>query len=136
MIKVREGAFETNSSSVHSLVVCEDGEYQKLRRHEAMIACGNDIVSKEDVVKNLINAAANGERANMAKMVKEEFGEDLPQDLRDLSDEVFRYLAYYYIEAQYLDDYMDDERLETYSYTYVTSRGDTICIFGKYGRDD
>ena len=134
MIRVREGAFETNSSSVHSLVVCEDSEYRKLMRHEAMIALGNDIVSKEDVIKNLINVTA--ERANMAEMVKEEFGEDLPQDLRDLSDEVFRYLAYYYMEAQYLDDYMDDEELATYSYTYVTSHGDTICIFGKYGRDD
>ena len=35
-IKIRRGVFETNSSSVHSLVMCTDDDYSKWKRGEIL----------------------------------------------------------------------------------------------------
>ena len=35
-IKIRRGVFETNSSSVHSLVMCTDDDYNKWKRGEIL----------------------------------------------------------------------------------------------------
>ena len=42
MINVRIGAFETNSSSVHSLILCSDAEYKALEEEESMIDTWQD----------------------------------------------------------------------------------------------
>lgn len=35
-IKIRRGVFETNSSSVHSLVMCTDDDYYKWKKGEIL----------------------------------------------------------------------------------------------------
>ena len=42
MIKIRYGVFETNSSSVHSLIMCSDNEYQKFVDNELLYDYWND----------------------------------------------------------------------------------------------
>ena len=44
MIKVRTGAFETNSSSTHCLILCSNKEYEALETEQAMIDTWNDKV--------------------------------------------------------------------------------------------
>ena len=51
MIQIRSCVFETNSSSVHSLVLCSDAEYKALKQDEAMIDTWQDIVVPFDAVK-------------------------------------------------------------------------------------
>ena len=52
MIKVHIGAFETNSSSTHSLILCSDAESKALHKGEAMIDTWDDnVVPFDDVEK-------------------------------------------------------------------------------------
>ena len=44
MTQVRIGTFETNSSSVHTLVLCSDAEYKALKQEKAMIDTWQDKV--------------------------------------------------------------------------------------------
>ena len=37
MFKIRQGVFETNSSSVHSMIMVNDEEYKKLNKEELFI---------------------------------------------------------------------------------------------------
>ena len=55
MIKVRIGAFETNSSSVHTLVLCSDADYKALHEGKAMIDTFNDTVVPFDAVEKAQN---------------------------------------------------------------------------------
>lgn len=51
MIKVRTGAFETNSSSTHCLILCSDAEYKALQEDEAMIDTWHDKVVPFDKIE-------------------------------------------------------------------------------------
>ena len=55
MIQIRTCVFETNSSSVHSLVLCSDAEYKALKREKAMIDTWNDTVVPFDAVEKAQN---------------------------------------------------------------------------------
>ena len=50
MIQIRQGVFETNSSSTHALAICTQEEWDKLQSGEYLVnEWGiNDIVSKDD----------------------------------------------------------------------------------------
>ena len=50
MIQIRQGVFETNSSSVHAIAICTQDEWNKLQSGEYLVnEYGiNDIVSKDD----------------------------------------------------------------------------------------
>ena len=55
MIKVRRGTFETNSSSTHSLVMCNGDEYDLLEKNEAFLVSESTVVKKEDLITEFIN---------------------------------------------------------------------------------
>ena len=50
MIQIRQGVFETNSSSTHALAICTQKEWDKLQSGEYLVnEWGiNDIISKDD----------------------------------------------------------------------------------------
>ena len=50
MIQIRQGVFETNSSSTHALAICTQEEWDKLQSGEYLVnEWGiNDIISKDD----------------------------------------------------------------------------------------
>ena len=50
MIQIRQGVFETNSSSTHALAICTQEEWDKIQSGEYLVnAWGiNDIISKDD----------------------------------------------------------------------------------------
>ena len=51
-IKIRRGVFETNSSSVHSLVMCTDDDYNKWKRGEILYdKWANKLVTLEEAKK-------------------------------------------------------------------------------------
>lgn len=47
MYKIRKGTFETNSSSVHSLVMCSGEEYELLQKGKLLLDEDGDLVSRE-----------------------------------------------------------------------------------------
>ncbi len=54
MLQVRKNTFETNSSSTHSLIMCEASEYKLLENEEAFLV-NEKVVLKEDLFDALIN---------------------------------------------------------------------------------
>lgn len=50
MIQIRQGVFETNSSSTHAIAICTQEEWDKLQSGEYLVNewSINDIISKDD----------------------------------------------------------------------------------------
>lgn len=55
MKKIRQNVFETNSSSVHSLIICTDEEYEKLNNNKLYINNFEEFITSEEYKKILID---------------------------------------------------------------------------------
>ena len=117
MIKIRIGAFETNSSSTHTLCIATDEEYKKLLTGELLISLINDkFVTLEEAINQLYDANKREEMKNWSR-------HDILDELRE------DYIA------KTFDDYMENEYLERYDEVYTTPKGETLHVFGLFGRD-
>ena len=122
MRKIRKGVFETNSSSVHTLTVCTEEEYERYCRGDAVILTWNSVVkgTKYEGRKFFTMDEAREIERNYAKA----------HDL-DTSEEN--------IEFAVRDDFIcaDDESdyLEWYDHHFTTPSGDKMVVFGQYGYD-
>lgn len=139
MLQVRQGVFETNSSSTHSLniVTEENFDYWKNNKDVYYVgdACGgfsSDKFGKEFVTKDEILAMA-------AKLNEKLDPEDNKYPINDTffnddenddwyGDSVAReegIISY--------EDWYEQEYLETYSHHFTTPSGDKMVAFGDYG---
>ena len=109
---IRRGLFETNSSSVHSITMCDDDTYTKWTNGELLY---NDWDENFMTVEEL-NVAMKADNV----------------DITD-KDEVFDYMSDHRIYDY--DNYWDSIEYETYNETYITNKGETIHAFGYYGHD-
>lgn len=111
---IRRGLFETNSSSVHSITMCDDDTYKKWESGELLI-----------------------KRWDKAFITREEIDEQMKNDGVNLNDE--KEVAEYLDEAGVCDydrywDYYSYE-FETYDDEYETKSGEIVHAFGYYGHD-
>ena len=133
MIKIRYGVFETNSSSVHSLVMCSDNEYQKFVDNELLYDLWN-----EELIT--YNKALDKLYQNIKFDADFKYHFDLPDDFsRDkLNDFSLGELEYYLASevSIYTCNYFFNE-MEYYTYedTYRTVHGEVVHAFGYYGHD-
>ena len=51
---IRRGLFETNSSSVHSITMCDDDTYTKWKNGELLVDDYHDHEKKKDTQNNLL----------------------------------------------------------------------------------
>ena len=120
MKTIRQGCFETNSSSTHSITMCKESDFNKWKNGEIYWHRWNDeLVSKEEVEKE------------MAKL-KEEFISEHPdydKDDIDWEEQLEDYLnsdkEYYTYEEFNNYDYIE---YETFEDSY-----DGVVAFGYYG---
>lgn len=126
MIQIRQGVFETNSSSTHSITIAPESDFNKWKNGEVYLNDGwwssDDDPSKDktfltkDEAINLLGSYEYYKRN---------------EDLNDMNDEelneVFRDWDIYTFE-NYWDDYLED-----YETHYTTEHGDNIIVFGQYG---
>ena len=141
MIKVRYGCFETNSSSVHSLIIANEEEYKQLINSELFMDYDN-FISKNEAIEILLNYIADEPHSeewirnfcltelelNDVQLTKEWFAA-LPVDkLSTILSEFCEGIKSY-------EDFMNNEYLESYHEDYTSAHGDKIHIFGIYGRD-
>ena len=95
--QIRRGTFETNSSSVHSLTLCSESDYERWSNGELFYEpYGRGFVTLEEVVNS------------------EEFKEmEVSKHIKD-NLSLFKEMAYAYEELSYDDDYrrIIDERSE------------------------
>lgn len=132
MIKIRYGVFETNSSSVHSLVMCESDEYYEFMNNKLLYyRWGDKFISVKEAL-NWLYEEIRDENEFM-----EDF--DLPRGFsRDELDKIplEKLGAYLNDFAGILSsDYMfsNDFEYETFDNDYTTPNGDVIHAFGYYG---
>lgn len=121
MIQVRNGVFETNSSSSHAIVVCTEQEYNLLKSGEAFIFDGDEVITLS-------------EAKEMAKKDKyETYGDaKTPEEIDAMSvDEFVEWL-----DDTDLDIVTYDAAQEEWWYpfhkTAITESGMIIHVFGSY----
>ena len=126
MIQIRQGVFETNSSSTHSITIAPESDFNKWKNGEVYLNEGwwdssdgsnkdKTFLTKDEAI-NLLGSYEYYKRN---------------EDLNDMNDEelneVFRDWDIYTFE-NYWDDYLED-----YETHYTTEHGDDIIVFGQYG---
>ena len=127
MKAIRQGCFETNSSSTHSITMCMESDYEKWKNGEMYWHRWNDeLVSKEEVEKE------------MAKL-REEFIADNPdfdENNEEWKEKLEQYInedKMYYTYEEFNDyDYIE---YETFVDTFETPQGEKVVSFGYYGSD-
>ena len=114
MIQVRNGVFETNSSSTHSLVICSADEYRLLKEGKLLIDYDDNVLTLEEALQKL----------REEKWYNGPYPETPSANwIASVSDE-FRTLEGYW------DNYLED-----FEKKYKTPSGDEIVVFGQYGFD-
>jgi len=115
MIKIRRGVFETNSSSVHSLIICSKAEFEKLNRGELYIDTWSDeLATREKVIEAV---SKYFDREKLEAMDEDDFR----AVIRDNGFETF--------------DDLEGNDLDYFEQEYTTEHGDKIVAFGCYGFD-
>jgi uncharacterized beta-barrel protein YwiB (DUF1934 family) len=112
-IQVRQGVFETNSSSTHSLCIVDKSDYDKWKKGELYLQDSDEFITYDEAV------------AYIKKHEKEVDVND-----KEAMEELFREN-----DIKTMDEFFDDECLESFEETYKTKSGDEIVAFGLYGRD-
>lgn len=110
-IQVRKGLFETNSSSVHSLVMCSESEYEKWKNGDYVFC------RYEDALIPKTNKDYQ-EWCKMSDAQKEE-----------------NWSTYDYLTWDDFFNNYDAMEYETFHQTYDTTNGETVVAFGYYGHD-
>ena len=114
MKQIRNGVFETNSSSVHSLTMCEADVYDKWCKGTGdYYFDGDDFHTSADVLKEY----------EENKESYTDFDEFLEEN------DLFKSVDEYY--SKYEDEYY----FETFTQTYTTKNGEKVVAFGHYGYD-
>ena len=114
----RDGVFETNSSSVHSICICSESDYQ-------------DFVHENGVYYDI-------ELETLARVGKDIFIKENGKIVAHDSDDYENMYTYdndggRFKTFEQLQDYW--EMYEQYDEHYTTSGGENIVAFGMYGDD-
>lgn len=105
-IQIRRGLFETNSSSVHSLTMVSESDYDKWKNGELVY---------------------DRMRGKLIPVTDEEYLE-WKKENEETDIDYYDYLTY--------DEFFDYDILyyETFLNSFTTENGDTVIAFGYYGR--
>lgn len=126
MIQIRQGVFETNSSSTHSITIAPESDFNKWKNGDVYLNEGwwsgsnNPNEDKTFLTKD--------EAINLLESCEYYKGNENLSDMSDAEiNEVFRNWEIYTFE-NYWNYY-----LESYEERYATEHGDVIVVFGQYG---
>lgn len=127
MIQIRNGVFETNSSSTHSITMCMESDYDKWIAGELYWDRWNEKLVSKDTVDKFIKEAKN------------DFREENPEYIEGDKDWECRFEDYLYYDKDFAyysyDEYCDRIEYETYVDTFTTPSGEKVVSFGYYGED-
>ena len=123
MFSIRCGVFETNSSSVHAMVICTAEEYKQFKQGELwFLNWPAKLVTKEEAAKAFLkNRYAKNDGWNIDKLM-------------ELPDEDFEDLMSKNSVADSIET-LGKEYYETFDKRYTTPGGEEIVAFGYYGHD-
>lgn len=127
MIQIRNGVFETNSSSTHSLVMCMKDDYDKWANREVYL-------------NNEAGWSSYSEYKNKQFVTKEEAidiitNNKYPPDIDLFTMNNDELEEYFKDNEIYTFDNYDNDYLESFTEEFTTPNGDTVVSFGQYGYD-
>ena len=133
-IQIRQGVFETNSSSTHSITMCESSSFKKWMDGELYINFnkeGDEQFLLTDVAKKWNKDFILNNHDKITWFTKENYEDYETDELGYVID--CEYARYCYISYnQWCNIY---NCYEIYSNDYETKSGDKITAFGYYGHD-
>lgn len=148
IFQVRQGVFETNSSSTHTLTICSKDDYDKWKRGEVFwldnswhkLDTDKDFVTPEELEElaekyNEEQQKRIDEGDKFAKVLDIEKVLNERPDY-DSWDDSYWDIERSALEAYTTDDfYVSNDELETYSKTFTSPSGDEMVAFGAFGYD-
>lgn len=120
-VQIRQGVFETNSSSTHSLTMCTSEVYDEwiegklLKNDSYRLGLDGDFVTREEAIKVLLETGGLNE-------------EDL--NYEDTVDDALEE-AWLLTYSKYWSSI--NEEYETFNQTFKTPKGEEVVSFGYYG---
>ena len=142
MLQVRQGVFETNSSSTHTINICTQEEFDAWTAKDSDICFIGDAWGDFDPSKfNGANFVTKQEVLNRAIEVNKE--NENKEDYQPYDIEHFFEKPedkwYYESDAEneniYLAEDYESDTLEYYERKFTTPSGDKMVAFGMYGQD-
>lgn len=149
IFQVRQGVFETNSSSTHTLTICSKDDFDKWK-HGEVFWLDNDCWHKLDTNKNFVTQEeleALAEKYNKEQQERIDAGDkfakvlDIDKVINERPDYDSWRDSYWDTERSSLEAYTVDDfyvrngDLETYSETFTSPSGDEMVAFGAFGYD-
>ena len=138
ILQIREGVFETNSSSTHTITICSENTFKKWVEGSDIVYVGDycdfnfdgrDFVTKEEVLEKA--------KESNEKRVAE--GKKPYYDIENFFDPEANSTTYT-CQSQAaecgvytFEEWQEDEYLETYTKDYTIENGEKVVAFGKYG---
>lgn len=121
---IRQGVFETNSSSVHSLTMCSDDEWQKWKDGDLIYNRWNEeFTTYEEYEKARREFDEENKDYYSTNEEFEEYRESSESKTVD---------GQYYSYEDFFEGYID---YDTFSDRYTTPNGEVVHAFGYYGHD-
>lgn len=130
MINVRIGVWETNSSSVHSLIMTDEDTYKKLKRGDLLISGYNTPFGAKFITYGQAYQALKEWFKKYPNLYEEYDVIDLDDCPRDVVEEIMGYQ-----EIAYTLETYGGEELEKFEDSYTTPKGEKVVAFGFFGRD-
>lgn len=119
MLQIRQHVFETNSSSVHTMVICTDEEFQRVLKEELLIDYDENLITWDEAKDRLMNLKYG------TPPTKEEIDAMSRDELEEALCE--HWIAWTYETW--------GEEYEAYDHSFTTPSGDKMVVFGYVGRD-
>lgn len=122
MKQIRQGLFETNSSSVHSLTILPKEDYEAWKEGKFLFHKYEEELYSVDEIQEM-------HRGDCTENVK-----ILTKDCKECIEKI-GYCEYCYNEIESFDNYWENLEFESFRQNYTTKSGDEIVAFGYYGQD-
>lgn len=145
MINVREGTFETNSSSTHSMVIVEDSQLQKWKNGDIWYVPQDKVFvneyTKNQILEKIYGIAlidhAERDFANVPEIVEAIKEKKLKEYIKEMIDNEEWYVDEDEIPQSYEEFFnkWHTKELEEDNKEYITPKGEKIHIFCQYGYD-
>lgn len=133
MLQVRQGVFETNSSSTHSITIASQSDFDKWKNGEVYLndEWWSDEINDPNKNKTFLTV---DEAVNLVKARDDVCGDDdtVDYDSMDILEKKRKIEGY---GIYTFEEYFWNNWLETYEEHYTTEHGEDIVAFGYYGYD-
>lgn len=129
--QIRRGVYETNSSSVHSLTMCMESDYDRWEKDNLYLFTGSGWCYPDDN-KPEKNHFYTREEAIEFEKIDKYIRKDVDWSNEEEVNEIFHeneFYDYEYFWNEYCENY------ETFEETTITPNGERVVAFGYYGND-